>query len=61
MCSWAEGGPNTKIVSGAKTNNFGGSSATEFGPLLALFYPAPNGQPSYRYNDFRNVLSSNPC
>jgi hypothetical protein len=60
-CYWAEGGPNARINAGAKTNNFGGSSTTEFGPLLALFYPAPNGQPSYRYNDFRSVLDSNPC
>jgi hypothetical protein len=60
-CWWAEGGPDAQINPGAKTNNFGGSSTTEFGPLLALFYPAPNGHPSYRYNDFRNVLDSNPC
>ena len=60
-CYWAEGGPNARINPGAKINNFGGSSATEFGALLTLFYPAPNGQPSYRYNNFRQVLDPNPC
>jgi hypothetical protein len=60
-CSWAEGGPNIKTGPGEKTNTFGGSSATEFGPLLTLFYPVANGQPSYRYNNFRNVVDSNPC
>ena len=60
-CYWAEGGPSARINPGAKLNNFGGSSTTEFGGLLALFYPAPNGQPSVRYNDFRQVLNSNPC
>jgi hypothetical protein len=60
-CVWQLGGPFIK----GTTNNFGGSSAAEFGPLLPLFYPAntPVGspQPSFRFNDFRNVLSSNPC
>jgi hypothetical protein len=28
---------------------------------LRLAYPAPNGQPSFRYNDFRRVLPNNPC
>jgi len=57
QCQWQLGGP---FIPGT-TNNFGGSSAAEFGPLLALFYPAANGMPSFRYNDFRNVLRSNPC
>jgi hypothetical protein len=60
-CVWQLGGPFIK----GTTNNFGGSSAAEFGPLLTLAYPAatPAGspQPSFRFNDFRNVLSSNPC
>ena len=57
QCQWQLGGPFIPET----TNNFGGSSAAEFGPLLALFYPAANGMPSFRYNDFRNVLRSNPC
>jgi len=28
--------------------------------LLLLAYPAPGG-PTLRYNNFRQVLSSNPC
>jgi hypothetical protein len=55
-CRWFEGGPSFP----GKTQNFGGSSTTEFGPLLRLDYPTPTGNGS-RFNDFRNVLSSNPC
>jgi len=56
-CIWQLGGANIP----GTTNEFGGSSTTEFGPLLALSYPAPGGVPTFRYNDFRNVLGSNPC
>ena len=57
QCIWQLGGP---FIPGT-TNNFGGSSAAEFGPLLESAYPAANGQPTLRFNNFRNVLSSNPC
>jgi hypothetical protein len=57
QCLWQEGGA---FIPGT-TNNFGGSSAAEFGPLLASVYPAANGQPTFRYNNFHNTLSSNPC
>ena len=56
QCVWQLGGP---YIPGT-TNLFGGSSTTEFGPLLQLTYPSPAG-PFNRYNNFRNVLSSNPC
>ncbi len=56
-CSWQEGG---RYIPGT-TNTFGGSSTTEYGPLFTLAYPAAGFQPTIRYNDFRNVLSSNPC
>jgi hypothetical protein len=56
-CLWQEGGP---FIPGT-TNNFGGSSAAEFGPLLSLAYPAANAMPTFRFNNFRNVLGSNPC
>jgi hypothetical protein len=58
-CTWQEGGAN--IPGTNKT--FGGTSTAEFGPLLKLSYPAatPPGSVSVRYNDFRQVLSSNPC
>ncbi|HEX9040574.1 MAG TPA: hypothetical protein VF838_06030 [Trebonia sp.] len=57
QCVWQLGGDHIP----GTTNNFGGSSAAEFGPLLQLAYPEANGQPTIRYNDFRNILSSNPC
>jgi hypothetical protein len=56
-CFWQEGGDNIP----GTTNDFGGSSAAEFGPLLQLDYPASNGTVTSRFNDFRNVLGSNPC
>jgi hypothetical protein len=55
-CTWQLGGanmPGTELT-------FGGSSAAEFGPLLKLGYPTPTGI-RLRYNDFRLILSSNPC
>jgi hypothetical protein len=56
-CYWALGGPFIPNT----FNNFGGSSAAEYGPLLSLAYPAANGQPTLRYNNFRNVVNNNPC
>ena len=56
-CVWQLGGPYIK----GTTNTFGGSSATEYGPLLFSFYPNPNPAIRLRTNNFRNVLSSNPC
>jgi hypothetical protein len=56
-CLWQLGGAK---VPGTR-NIFGGSSTTEYGPLLLLAYPAFNGAPTIRYNDFRRVLDNNPC
>jgi hypothetical protein len=56
-CVWQFGGP---FIPGT-TNTFGGNSAAEFGPLLFSFYPNPNPAVRLRTNNFRNVLSSNPC
>jgi len=56
-CSWQIGGANIP----GTTDTFGGSSATEFGPLLFLDYPGPGFTPIHRTNDFRQVLSTNPC
>jgi hypothetical protein len=56
-CIWQLGGANIK----GTTNTFGGNSAAEFGPLLFSFYPNPNPAIRLRTNNFRNVLSSNPC
>src|SRR5512146_1954207 len=55
-CLWQEGGANIP----GTTNTFGGNSTAEYGPLLLLTY-ATNGGSLTRYNNFRNVLSSNPC
>jgi hypothetical protein len=56
-CVWQFGGTHIK----GTTNTFGGNSAAEFGPLLFSFYPNPNPAIRLRTNNFRNVLSSNPC
>ncbi len=43
------------------TNLFGGSSTTEYGPILRLFYQSPHSNPSiYKYEDFRLILNYNP-
>jgi hypothetical protein len=57
-CVWQLGGAHIP----GTTRTFGGNSATEYGTgLLALFYPAANGGPQYIYEDFRRILSTNPC
>lgn len=56
-CVWQLGGA---FIPGT-TNTFGGSSTTAFGPLLPLAYPAVGGVPTFRFNDFRRVLKTNPC
>jgi hypothetical protein len=56
-CTWQLGGggiPGTK-------DTFGGSSTSEFGPLLSLTYPGPGFTPIHRFNNFRQVLSDNAC
>jgi len=56
-CTWQLGGASIP----GTTNAFGGSSSAEFGSLLLSAYPAANGQPTLRYNNFRTVLPNNPC
>ncbi|HEY3184862.1 MAG TPA: hypothetical protein VGJ77_18625 [Gaiellaceae bacterium] len=56
-CIWQLGGPRIK----GTTNTFGGTSTAEFGPLLQSVYPVAGFAPSFRYNNFRNILSTNPC
>jgi hypothetical protein len=58
-CAWREGG----IHMPGTTNTFGGSSTTEYGPLLPLYYASfPGGVPAGNsFQDFRNVLPSNGC
>jgi hypothetical protein len=58
-CAWQEGGTHIP----GTTNTFGGTSSSEYGPLLALVYADFPGSPGTfpAFEDFRNVLSSNPC
>src|SRR6266496_2715128 len=58
-CTWQLGGANIP----GTNNTFGGSSTSEFGALLELAYPAatPPGSVTVRFNNFRQVLSDNPC
>jgi hypothetical protein len=59
-CVWQEGGP---FIPGT-TNDFGGSSTTEYGGLLTTVYPAagPNGPTTItRINNFNSGDLRNPC
>lgn len=56
-CRWQLGGPN---IPGTK-NTFGGTSTAEYGPLFFSVYPGPGFTPITRTNNFRQILSSNPC
>jgi hypothetical protein len=54
---WQLGGSH---IAGS-TNTFGGTSTSEYGSLFRLDYPQPTGAVISRFNDYRNVLGSNPC
>jgi hypothetical protein len=54
-CAWQEGG---LFISGTLFDF--GDSKDEYGPILALYYPTPNGI-EYIYEDFRQVIPFNPC
>jgi hypothetical protein len=62
-CHWQLGGPNIP----GTTNNFGGNSTTEFGPIsgVAFAEPAtpeqPNGSSIIIFGNYRRVLPENPC
>jgi hypothetical protein len=56
-CVWQLGGPDYP----GTTNTFGGTSTAEYGPLLQSLYPGVGYTPSYRYNNFRQILQVNPC
>jgi hypothetical protein len=57
-CAWQEGGT---FIPGT-TQTFGGTSTAEYGGLLPLVYaPAIGRGQVTRFNDFRNVLPTNPC
>jgi hypothetical protein len=56
-CLWRLGGANLPNVA----KDFGGSSTAEYGPLLQLAYPNTGNTAELAFEDFRRVLSSNPC
>jgi hypothetical protein len=59
-CTWQEGG---RFIPGT-TNDFGGTSTTEFGPLLRTVYPVagPNGPTTTTLiNNFNSGDLANPC
>jgi hypothetical protein len=56
-CQWQLGGAHLPFTA----QKFGGTSTAEYGPLLTLAYASANGQPSFRFNNFRRVLDENPC
>jgi hypothetical protein len=57
QCLWQLGGAHIP----GTTNTFGGSSTAEFGPLLQSTYPGVGFVSFQRYNNFRQILASNPC
>jgi len=58
-CVWQLGGANIPET----IDDFGGNSTAEYGSLLPLTYLVFGGgdRTVQRYNDFRQVLSVNPC
>ena len=56
-CTWQEGG---SFIPGT-TNHFGGSSTTEFGPLLQTVYPAAGFSTVAQYENFNSGDIPNPC
>ena len=57
-CAWQEGGNHIP----GTTNTFGGNSTAEYGAQLLRYYPQFAGFPERLVvDDYRNVLSSNPC
>jgi len=55
-CEWREGGPSLPQT----FNTFGGSSTTEYGPLLSSLYQTGAATAGSRYNNFRQIVA-NPC
>jgi hypothetical protein len=56
-CTWQEGG---KYLPGT-TNDFGGSSTTEYGPLLKTVYPETGFTTEELFNNFNSGNLANPC
>jgi hypothetical protein len=56
-CGWQEGGTNIP----GTVNTFGGTSTSEYGPIYALAYPTGPSSTGFFFENFRNILSNNPC
>jgi hypothetical protein len=56
-CAWQEGGP---LIPGTK-NDFGGSSSTEFGPLLFTLFPTTGFTTEIATDNFNSGDMRNPC
>lgn len=63
VCLWQLGGPDIP----GTVNNFGGSATVAYGSELHMFFPTaadtthPNGTATLFVNDFRRILSRDPC
>jgi hypothetical protein len=56
-CVWQQGGD---FIPGT-INRFGGSSTTEYGPLLSTAYPKPGPTIVHLFNNFNSGDMRNPC
>jgi hypothetical protein len=56
-CAWQEGG---RFIPGT-VNDFGGNSATEFGPLLQTLYPVAGNTTVLQFDNFNSGDMANPC
>ena len=56
-CTWQEGGD---FIPGT-TNDFGGSSTTEYGPLLLTAFPTVGPAIEHLYDNFNSGNLLNPC
>ena len=56
VCAWQEGGGHIL----GTTNNFGGNSESEYGPILGLTYINLTSSVEV-FQDFRQILPNNPC
>ena len=56
-CVWQQGGD---FIPGT-INRFGGSSTTEYGPLLLTAYPEPGPTIVHLYDNFNSGDMRNPC
>ena len=56
-CQWQEGGP---FIPGT-INDFGGTSTSEYGPLLQTVFPAAGPMIIKRFENFNSGNMRNPC